>query len=230
MKKLLIALVILPALLLAACASPPSLIIPMADRNIAQLQPEQLVSEAAVFLGVAPEELFVPAENFPKPWLNAEFEWITFPDVSLVFAHEAHHDAPQYLSLLEVYRRISSFCIRVVPPWQNQYPLQPLHRLQDVLDAWHYLPQQHILNMVYPPADGFMLDIMMADSAYITDRPEVIYSRHGVIEQLAGEYIRLSLLPMYAADFVDNDSSDAISSYSHQGDGANLIYLLFALE
>jgi len=239
MKKLLAVVVIL-TVLLTACAAPPSLTFPMPGSNIAQLQPAQIVREVADFLGVEPDELFMPTDFFPL-MLTTDFHWAHLHTICLIFTQETRHGMQQYTSQLQGHPDSASF--RVLPAWQLRYPRQPLNRLQDFLNALHYLPQQHILDLVYPPAAAFMLELVLADTQ-TTYHPNVFYNRHGVVEQPHGEFVLLALLPMYAAVEVDGyiymDHTQSAAGYAYggttqsfeqgfQGTGADTIFLFFEL-
>ncbi|MCL2195032.1 MAG: hypothetical protein FWB76_03685 [Oscillospiraceae bacterium] len=217
MKKLLIALVILPALLLAACAPTQPMVIPMPGSNIAQLQPELLVREAAAFLGVAPDELRAPTLHTLV--ITNDFQWKDLNMIFFSFVQEGRRDQAFYYSFLHADPQHAQFSVQPperLEPWRQIGAT--LHRLQDYLDAVRYLPQQHLLDMVYPPADTFWLSIGFEE---VEDRPEVFYNRYGVIEQLNGEYIMFSLRPMFAVEGSDGNR--------HEGTAYDAIHLFFEL-
>ncbi|MCL2195033.1 MAG: hypothetical protein FWB76_03690 [Oscillospiraceae bacterium] len=192
MKKLLAALVILPALLLAACAPTRPMVIPMPGSNIAQLQPELLVREAAAFLGVAPDELFLPQWSRPRFTLTREFDWSASPSIPLVFALQQ----AQYQSRLRAHG--GNFIVD--SPYVMPVIEQPLLPLLAFLHALRYLPQDDILAL-YPAAEGFFLSLTTAGEIY-TPHTELFYNRYGIIEELHGDYyyITFVLTPMHAVE------------------------------
>jgi len=213
MKKLLAVVVILTALL-TACAAPPSLTFPMPGSNIAQLQPAQIVRETADFLGVEPDSLRAPAMHSLS--LTSDFHWYYLNMIFFSFVQEDRHGQHFYYSFLHADPQNAQFLIMPperLEPWRNIG--STLHSLQDYLDAVRYLPQQHLLDMIDPPADSFWLRIGHEE---VENRPIVFYNRHGVLEQLQGEHIMFSLMPMHT-----------VADNRYEGTAYDTIHLFFEL-
>ena len=180
---------------------------PMQGLNISDLQPDEILQQIANFSGVSEENIFVPDGAIANVLLSDDFSLNT---VTISLMWEAGRNA------LSCQFRISqpssdSFFLTARQRQERWPPFQ--YRLEELLNALKYLPQEHIRSLFELPPDKFSINFISPALLSQSDPPLVFYNRDGLTDDVGEHYLFFVIMPMYQhEDDPHRFSGDALSA------------------